>query len=196
VSLRPQLVILGGPNGAGKTAAAPRLLRGSLHVSHFVNADVIARGLSGFDPDAAALDAGQVMLCRMRELAAARTDFAFESTLASRSLAPWIADCATAGYQVHILFLWLPSAEMAIARVESRVRRGGHGVPEATIRRRYQRGIKNFFGIYRAAATTWHVYDHQGLTPRLVAAGRRAEVVRVADAACWEVICRYADGPK
>jgi predicted ABC-type ATPase len=121
---RPSVVILAGPNGAGKSTAAPALLQGALAVNEFVNADVIARGLSAFDPDAAALAAGRVMLTRLRELAAQRTSFAFETTLASRTFAPWLRDLAASGYDVHLFFLWLSSADLAIARVADRVRNG------------------------------------------------------------------------
>lgn len=110
---RPSVVILAGPNGAGKSTAAPALLQGALAVNEFVNADVIARGLSAFDPDAAAIAAGRVMLTRMRELAAHHTSFAFETTLASRTFAPWLRELRTSGYDIHLVFLWLSSAELA-----------------------------------------------------------------------------------
>ena len=103
--MRPSLVILAGPNGAGKSTVAPALLHGALGVDEFVNADVIARGLSAFDPESAVIAAGRVMLARLRELAAQRVDFAFETTLASRSFAPWLRDLRRSGYTVHLFFL-------------------------------------------------------------------------------------------
>src|SRR5207245_5581410 len=123
--LRPSIVILAGPNGAGKSTVAPALLRGALAVNEFVNADVIASGLSAFDPDSAAIAAGRVMLARIRELASQRVNFAFETTLASRSFAPWLRQLVTSGYSAHLVFLWLPSADFAVDRVAERVRTGG-----------------------------------------------------------------------
>ncbi len=118
----PNIVVVGGPNGAGKSTAATALLRDTLSVSEFVNADVIAEGLSGFDPQASAFSAGRIMLQRMHILAGQRTDFAFETTLASRSFAPWLSSLAGSGYLVHVVFLWLSSPELAVLRVRERVR--------------------------------------------------------------------------
>ena len=169
---KPNVVMIGGPNGAGKSTAAPSLLRGALAVPEFVNADVIARGLSGFDPDGSAMSAGRVMLARLRELSLRKSDFAFETTMASRSFAPWLRRLIDDGYLVHLVFLWLSSPETAIARVRARVRAGGHDVPEATVRRRYARGIQNFLRLYRPLAATWLVYDNSSAEgPRLVARG-------------------------
>ncbi|HZL93888.1 MAG TPA: AAA family ATPase [Vicinamibacterales bacterium] len=115
--LRPSVVILAGPNGAGKSTAAPELLQGELAVNEFVNADVIARGLSAFDPDRAAIAAGRVMLARLNELARQRESFAFETTLASRSFAPRLRALRKSGYAIHLLFLWLSSPDLAVQRV-------------------------------------------------------------------------------
>ena len=137
----PNIVILAGPNGAGKSTAAPTLLHGTLGVTEFVDADIIARGLSAFNVESVAMAAGRVMLARLRELARQRVTFAFETTLASRSFAPWLADLKDAGYAVDLMFLWLPSADFAIQRVADRVRRGGHTVAPETIRRKYRSGL-------------------------------------------------------
>jgi predicted ABC-type ATPase len=157
---RQRVVVLAGPNGAGKSTAAPRLLRGGLGVDEFVNADVIARGLSAFAPEKVAMAAGRIMLARLRELARQGASFAFETTLASRSFAPWFEGLIAQGYQVHIVFLWLPSADAAVARVAERVRSGGHDVPAGVIHRRYATGLKNFHLWYRSLATTWRVIDN------------------------------------
>ncbi len=184
---RPSLVVLAGPNGAGKSTLAPRLLKGALGVSEFVDADVIARGISGFDPERAAFAAGRVMLARLRALAERRVSFGFETTLASRSFSPWIARLKRAGYEVHLVFLALPAAEVAVRRVAERVRMGGHSVPKATVRRRYRAGLQNFFGLYRVLTTSWRVYDNSGAAaPRLVAAGRADVVTRITDRKAWE----------
>jgi predicted ABC-type ATPase len=175
----------------GKSTAAPFLLRGALGVTEFVNADVLARGLSAFAPERVAGAAGRIMLLRLRELAARRESFAFETTLASRSFAPWLNRLIMDGYRFHLVFLWLPSADVAVARVAERVRLGGHSVSEDVIRRRYAAGLRNFFEFYQPLAATWRVYDNSGaMTPRLVAAGTGAEVAVVAAAEAWAEITR------
>ncbi len=187
----PQLAVIGGPNGSGKTTAAPRLLRDTLHLVEFVNADAIAAGLSGFRPESAAIHAGRVMLRRLRQLASKREDFAFESTLASRGLAPWIRRLKQDGYLFHLAYLWLPKPEIAIARVAERVRAGGHHVPETTIRRRYDSGLRNFFGLYRPIATNWRFYNNAAASgPRLVAMGKGVFDLEVRDVELWKRIRR------
>ncbi|MBM3746163.1 MAG: hypothetical protein FJW34_10220 [Acidobacteria bacterium] len=175
----PNVVLLAGPNGAGKSTAAQDLLRGELGVSEFVNADTIAQGLSAYSPHTVSIDAGRLMLRRLRELAARRVDFAFETTLASRGFAPWIRGLVSASYEFRMVFLWLPSPELCIARVLERTRAGGHWVPELTVRRRYETGLRNFFKLYRPLATSWRFYDNTR-APRLLAEGR-GPVVTVHD---------------
>jgi predicted ABC-type ATPase len=142
---QPWVIILAGPNGAGKTTTAPALLRDVFSIDDYVNADVIAQGLCGFAPETAAIEAGRIMLGRIDALAARRVDLALETTLASRSLAPWLERLSSEGYRSHLVFLALPSAEAAIRRVALRVRLGGHDVPEPAIRRRFKAGLRNFF---------------------------------------------------
>ena len=156
----PQVVIIAGPNGAGKTTLAPFLLRDTLGVLEYVNADPIALGLSGFDPASVAFAAGRVMLKRLHDLADQRKTFAFESTLAARSYVLWIERLRRDGYRVQLMFLWLRSADLAVQRVRERVRAGGHDVAEEVIRRRYSAGLKNFWNLYRALADTWAIYDN------------------------------------
>lgn len=187
---RPSVVILAGPNGAGKSTAAPELLQGELSVNEFVNADVIARGLSAFDPDRAALAAGRVMLARLNELARQRESFAFETTLASRSFAPWLRDLRASGYGVHLFFLCLSSPDLAVQRVADRVRSGGHDVPAETIRRRYRAGIRNLFNLYQPIVTTWAVYNCSGLKSQLVAEGLESAPLEVYDKDVWAVVQR------
>lgn len=185
-SVRPAVVALAGPNGAGKSTSGPALLKDTLGMTEFVNADVIARGLSAFEPEGAAMAAGRVMLARVRELARRRASFAFETTLAGRSYAPWIARLVKEGYVFHLLFLWLPHAGFAVSRVADRVSLGGHPIPEATVRRRYAAGLANFFRFYRPLATTWRMYDNSsGPDPRLIATGQGPAVIRVLDARVW-----------
>ncbi len=164
---KPQVVVIGGPNGAGKTTVSREVLAGSLGITEFVNADSIAAGLSGFDPERAAFAAGRVMLARLRELAAASPprDFAFESTLASRTFAPWLNELVDRGFEVHMLYVWLRSPELAIRRVRARVKRGGHDIPPEVIRRRYARSAANLFSLYLPLAEragTWRIFDNSG----------------------------------
>ena len=185
----PHVIVIAGPNGAGKSTTAPMLLKGTLGVTEFVNADVIAQGLSAFQPESAAFHAGRVMLERLHYLAKERVDFAFETTLASRSFAPWIAKLKQSGYTFHLVFLWLPSADFAVARVAERVRMGGHDVPEETIRRRYNKGIGNFFLLYRPMADTWRMYDNSEPSwPRIVADGRKDTSETIYDPNTWRLI--------
>ncbi len=158
VEASPQIIIIAGSNGAEKSTLAPLLLRDKLKLTEYVNADTIALGLSAFAPENAAIEAGRVMLKRLHDLAVQRKNFAFETTLATRSYAKWLKGLH--GYDIHLIYLWLRSPEIAIARVQERVRAGGHDVPEATIRRRYKRGVENFFALYESLATSWSVYDH------------------------------------
>lgn len=183
----PHCLVLGGPNGAGKSTLAPVLLSRAVGIRHFVNADVIARGLSGFAPEAAALEAGKTMLRRLDELAARRESFAFESTLSARSFAPWLQKLRESGYHVAIGFVWIASVDLAIQRVAHRVRLGGHGIPPDDIRRRYGRCIANFHELYRPLADTWEVYDNTQPPPRLIAFGGN-HALQVLVPATWELI--------
>ena len=126
----------------------------------FLNADLIARGLSPFDPEGAALAASGVLLERLEALAAKGVSFGLESTLATRSLAVRLRDLIDRGYEFHLIFLYVPSADISVARVADRVRLGGHNVPENTIRRRYDAGLKNFFSLYQPIAKSWQVINN------------------------------------
>ena len=183
----PDVVAVAGPNGAGKSTVGARLLEETLRVRQFVNADDIARGLSGFAPESAAFEAGRVMLRRMHELARRRETFAFETTLSGRGHARLIGELLAAGYTFHLIYLWLESPELALQRVAERVRRGGHGVAAAVVRRRYHRGLRNFRELYRPLATTWRVYDNSAATPaRPIAMGSGAEVAEIVDVETWQ----------
>ncbi|MES1255617.1 MAG: zeta toxin family protein [Acidobacteriota bacterium] len=190
---KPIVVILAGPNGAGKSTAAPALLQGTLGVTEFVNADAIARGLSAFNVDGVAIAAGRVMLQRLKTLSRQGTSFAFETTLASRTFAPWLDELRHGGYAVHLGFLWLSSPELAVQRVADRVAMGGHAVPESTVRRRYQRGLNNFLSVYRDRTDTWSFLDSSRSDLRLVAERLPDGAVRVYDGGSWKRIVRHAD---
>ncbi len=187
---RPHVIVIAGPNGAGKSTTAPSLLRGALGVREFVNADTIAAGLSAFRPEAMAWKAGRLLWERIRDLAACGADFAFETTLASRSFAPWIKSLQEQrGYAFHLVFLGLRSPELALARVADRVRLGGHDVPEEVVRRRFAAGLRNFFRLYRPLATSWFFYDNSTIEgPVLIAMGRGRQAQEVRDPELWSRI--------
>jgi predicted ABC-type ATPase len=191
--LAPNVVILAGPNGAGKSTAASLILQDILGIDEFVNADVIAQGLSGFEPERASPAAGRIMLARIRELARQRRGFAFETTLASRSFAPWITNLIRTGYQFQLVFLWLPNPDMAVERVAARVRQGGHHAREATIRRRYEAGLSIFFRLHQPMMTSWRLCDNSGaIAPKVIASGKAGFTPVVAGLATWEQIqARY-----
>ncbi|HEY9401886.1 MAG TPA: zeta toxin family protein [Pyrinomonadaceae bacterium] len=183
----PQVFIIAGPNGAGKSTLAPYLLRDTFGVGEFVNADTIALGLSAFSPESVTFEAGRIMLARLRDLARARASFAFETTLATRSYAAFVAALRREGYEFQLLYLTLRSPQLAVERVRSRVRLGGHNVPEAVVRRRFRNGARNFFRLYRPLADTWGIYDNSTLdAPRAVAVGRRDEFTKVLQPDLWQ----------
>jgi predicted ABC-type ATPase len=165
----PTVYVIAGPNGAGKTTFATDFLPTFVQCREFVNADLIAAGLSPFAPELQAMRAGRLLLTRIKELAEARQDFAFETTLAGRSYVKLLAELRRSAYDVILLFLWLPSAEAAVARVAGRVRQGGHDVPEATIRRRFESGLRNFLRIYAPLVNSWYILDGSELPPSLIA---------------------------
>lgn len=154
------IIILGGPNGAGKTTAAKVLLPDQMRVREFVNADEIARGLSPFNVEGVALAAGRIMIDRVRTLVRADEDFAFETTCSGRQHAVGLEACKRDGWRITLLFLWLRSPEMAIARVAKRVGEGGHSIPTDTIRRRYIGEIRNMIRLYLPLADDASVYDN------------------------------------
>ncbi len=157
---QPTVYVIAGPNGAGKTTFASRYLPQFAGCREFVNADLIAAGLSPFNPESQSAAAGRLMLDRIDELSAAQTTFGFETTLAGRAHARRLRAMKTDfGYRVSMFFIWLPSVDQAIARVATRVREGGHNIPESTIRRRYDLGIKNFASLYIPVLDEWFVYN-------------------------------------
>jgi predicted ABC-type ATPase len=192
----PKIVILAGPNGAGKSTSAAKLLRGALKVEEFVNADTIAQGLSAFAQDRVAFQAGRIMRKRLNELADARASFAFETTLASRTYATWLAGLRASGYKVHVVFLWLPSSDEAIARVAERVRTGGHDVPWPTIRRRYDAGLKNLLTLYMPLADTWQLLSNSDVrSPLRIAVGGVHGPAQVFEPLTWQAILDRVQAP-
>ena len=167
-----KIVIIAGPNGVGKTTFAREFLPNEAGCSVFVNADLIAAGLSPFEPQAVAFRAGRLMLREIAHHAAAARSFAFETTLSGLTYVRMIADWRATGYKVKLIFLALGSAEEAIARVAMRVRQGGHDVPTAIVRRRFAAGLRHFQDVYRYRGDYWQCFDISGSTPVLQAEGR------------------------
>ena len=192
-SERPQIFVLSGPNGAGKTTAAAVVLPERLGIDQFVNADLIARGLSPFAPDRMAFRAGRLMLERMRDLRAQQQSFGFETTLATRSYAPFLRSAQAAGYVVELVYIWLSNVDLALSRVRGRVAQGGHDVPADVVHRRYYRGLRNLFSIYIPTCDLWTLVDNSGDQLITVAHGGRDKQTEIADSERWTRIRRQAD---
>jgi len=182
------LYIIAGCNGAGKTTASLSFLPEMLNCHEFVNADSIAAGLSPLQPDTVAFEAGRIMLNRINKLINQKVDFAFETTLSTKSYHSLIKTAKSNGYKVWLLFLWLPSPEMAIARVTSRVKEGGHFIPRDVIIRRYRRGIANLLNIYLKLVDNWFILDNSSLKPGLIAEGNETIAIQIINEELWSII--------
>jgi predicted ABC-type ATPase len=163
-----KIIIIAGPNGAGKTTFARSFLPGEAQCQRFINADLIAAGLSPFAPERAALKAGRLMLEEIAECVRKGESFAFETTLSGHGYLARIRQWQEQDYHVSLFFLCLPDAETAIARVGERVKQGGHDIPEAVIRRRFTAGLQNFHETYKFAVDAWALFDTVGETPVLL----------------------------
>ena len=188
----PVVHVVAGPNGAGKTTFATEYLPGFAECREFLNADLIAAGLSPFAPESQNVRAGRLMLERMRELVEQRSDFGFETTLAGRTWRSSLLKMKATGYQVHLYFLWLPDAEIAVSRVQNRVRQGGHNVPVEDIRRRYRAGLRNFVQLYRPSADQWSLLDGTLMPPPIIAKSEAGEMT-VLQNHLWRIIERQTD---
>ena len=164
--------ILAGPNGSGKTTFAKLFLPEFVKCPNSVNADLIAQGLAPFGPQAVAIKAGKLVLQQIREYADRGNDFAFETTLSWKSYVNLLKELKTKGYALHLFFLWIPSPELAIARIKDRVSEGGHHVPAEDVRRRFKRGIQNFFKVYEPMLESWMLFDNSRAKPLLIAKRR------------------------
>jgi predicted ABC-type ATPase len=168
-----KIIIIAGPNGAGKTTFAQAFLPEEAQCPRFINADLIAAGLSPFAPEAEAFKAGRLMLHEINECVTRGESFAFETTLSGLAYLRHIQEWQTLGYHVGLFFLSLPSVELAIARVAERVRQGGHNIPEPVIRRRFSAGRNNFDNYYRTVVDAWVLYDNAGDEPVMLEWGER-----------------------
>jgi predicted ABC-type ATPase len=201
----PRAIIIGGPNGAGKTTFAREFLPAEANCRTFINADLIAEGLSPFRPESMVVEASRLMLERIRKVVAKHDDFAIETTLAGRAYLGMIHKWKAVGYQVQLIFLQLPSADLAVERVRQRVAQGGHNIPEPDIRRRFDRGSENLRTHYRGAVDTWQVFDTSQWPPvvlerqteptigRRKAEGSRTAMMRAAQRAA--ILAKQHDQP-
>lgn len=169
--MKKKIIIIAGPNGAGKTTFASEFLPKEAGCPAFVNADLIAAGISPFEPERAAFRAGRLMLEEIHHYSRKNDSFAFETTLSGRSYARHIPRWQLDGYLVKLFFLRLESPELAIARVQQRVREGGHNIPEHIIRRRFLSGLNNFENLYKSLVNEWALYDNSSSEPVLIEEG-------------------------
>lgn len=182
------LYLIAGCNGAGKTTATATLLPASMGLKEYVNADEIAKGLSPFNPESMAFVAGRIMLTRINQLLAAGESFSIETTLSTRSYVGLVRSARENGYIVHIIFLWLKSAEAAKERVRKRVSSGGHNIPPEVIERRYHRGIQNLFDIYMNEADIWVLCDNNLGECERIAFGSRISGIKIKDKTKFKAI--------
>lgn len=167
--MNKNLYIIAGCNGAGKTTASFTILPEILNCKEFVNADEIAKGLSPFQPEKVSFEAGRIMLNRINELFTTNENFAFETTLATRSYKSKVIEAQKKKYTVTLLFFWLQNVDLAIERVKTRVLEGGHNIETDIIQRRYKNGIKNLFDIYISIVDEAMIFDNSAGKPELIA---------------------------
>ena len=184
----PNLYIIAGCNGAGKTTTSYTVLPEMLNCKEFVNADEIARGLSPFQPETVSFQAGRIMLNRIKDLLKEGKDFAFETTLSTRSYVPMVQQAKKNGYVIFLIFFWLESVDLAKNRVQERVKKGGHSIAPEIIHRRYLRGIRNFFRLYRVLAENWIVYDNSAVEPLPLASGNTGTTTHIYNNDIWNLI--------
>jgi predicted ABC-type ATPase len=188
------LYIIAGCNGAGKTTASYSVLPDMLNCREFVNADEIAKGLSPFQPENVAIEAGRIMLGRIRELLNQNIDFSFETTLASKSYVQFIKEAHRKGYNVTLVFFWLNSPELAIERVKYRVMTGGHNIPVEIIKRRYWAGVENLSKLYLPICDYWIIIDNSEPPFKIIAEGIRLDQVEINNQYIYNQIANHVKG--
>jgi predicted ABC-type ATPase len=187
---KPNLYIIAGPNGAGKTTFARKFLPDYVKCLEFVNVDLIANGISPFDPERAALRAGRIMLEQIHSLAERRVDFGFETTLSGKTYVTFLQGMKREGYSIHIFFLWINDVELALERIKLRVRNGGHTIPEVTVRRRFGRSLANFLLVYKPLADSWTIFDNSGDVPQMIAFEESGKV-EIQDSDLFNNLLKY-----
>lgn len=189
--IKPSVYIIGGPNGAGKTTFAREFLPNYADCKNFINADLIAQGVSPFSPETAAFRAGRLMLKEIDLYAKRGESFGFETTLSGRSYLNSVRNLKKRRYEVHFFFLWVLTVDLALTRVRARVLEGGHDVPEAVVRRRFDRSIRNFLLRYRPLGDSWMLFDNSGAAPAVIAFEKQGGV-RIMNRQLYDLlITRY-----
>lgn len=183
--------IIAGPNGAGKTTFAKVFLPKYAHCRTFINADLIAGGLAPFKPDEVVFKAGKLLLAEVRSAAHKGEDFGFETTLSGRSYMHLFKRLKDLGYTIHLFFLWIPSLELSIKRIQDRVKRGGHHIPDDVAKRRFYRGISNLFDLYDPLIDSWSLMDNSGTSPMPIVSKHRGDL-RISNNDLYKVICKKA----
>lgn len=190
--MRPNVYIIAGPNGAGKTTFAREFLPLWVQCKNFINADLIAQGISPFAPEAAAFRAGRLVLEEINAFINRREDFAFESTLSGKSYLNLFRHLKDHDYSIHIYFLWVPTADVALSRVRDRVSHGGHNVPESDLRRRFERSMRNFLQHYRQNVDSWMLFNNS-IKPPVVIADEIAGSFRILDKEIYQSLIEQFD---
>jgi predicted ABC-type ATPase len=173
----PTLYVIAGPNGVGKTTFADEYLPDEVKQLEFINADLIARGLSPYDPEAVAIEAGKIALKRIKELIAQKVSFTWETTMSGRTAVGWLRGAREAGYTLKAYFLWVRHPETTITRIRQRVTEGGHNIAEEVSRRRFFKTIQNFFTIYRPVMHSWKLFQNESSGRRLLAVEKCGRLV-------------------
>lgn len=184
----PKIYLIAGCNGAGKTTASYTMLPEMLDCKEFVNADSIAAGISPFQPETVAFEAGRFMLQRINQLVKARVDFAVETTLSSKNYKQKINEWCEEGYEIILIFFWLASPALAIERIKDRVSKGGHHVPDEVVERRYFRGIKNLLDNFIPLADFWLLVDNSREYPEIICEGIKDVELKVFNEQIWNTI--------
>lgn len=185
------LYIISGCNGAGKTTASYTVLPEILDCKEFVNADEIARGLSPFNPESVAIEAGRLMLSRIEELLRRNESFSIETTLATKSYINLVRRAQAQGYTVRLLFFWLNSPDLALQRIAERVVKGGHNIPEPIARRRYVAGINNLFKLFMGEVDSWEIYDNSAFPSVQIATGGKDDETSIFVETIYKKIANY-----